>query len=683
VTVTVGYSGQTLTRPILVQLQGTQNGANPNNPSEAAQIPGGVGDLSAGGGVGGVGGEGLGPAVMDMPTLMALGNPQNTAAAGSLVFLYPYDKTIWPRGMLAPLLMWSWSMGDADAIQVSLVSTTKSFSWTGTFAKPAILATTGGKFIRMPIPQDIWDAATNTASGPSDQLTVSLTVALNGQAYGPVSETWTVAPARLTGTVYYNSYGTHFVKNWVSPDGAGNPVGAAILGVKSGDTGPTLIVGQDSPLGSNGIPTNDTGCRVCHVVASKGRWLLTQSEQGNPGDGLSYLYDLSQANVPASSVALATQGTFAWAALTGDGSYALTNTVNPSSSNPAIGQSTSTFWNFIPTQPPLMMSPTTMPVLSTINGLPAGLSAGYPAYAPDDKMIAFVDATANTSNLDGPIEIAAYDATTQTFGTPTMVQAPMTGQRVGYPVFLPDDSGVIFETEVRASCGDTVMVTRNGARSNLWWASTGANPMPVELATLNGDGYLPTGPYNHGAGTTTNTEAGCYSEANENDSTLDYEPTVLPVVAGGYAWVVFTSRRLYGNQLTATPWQSWPPDYDTHNLSIATVKKLWVAAIDLGAAPGTDPSHPAFYLPAQEILAGNSRGFWVLDPCKADGSSCESGDQCCNGYCEPNGPMQSLICSNSTPNTCSGPQEKCTTSADCCDPTNKCINGFCAQTTPQ
>ena len=26
----------------------------------------------------------------------------------------------------------------------------------------------------------------------------------------------------------------------------------------------------------------------------------------------------------------------------------------------------------------------------------------------------------------------------------------------------------------------------------------------------------------------------------------------LPVVVGGYAWVVFTSRRAYGNQLTAT-----------------------------------------------------------------------------------------------------------------------------------
>ena len=51
-------------------------------------------------------------------------------------------------------------------------------------------------------------------------------------------------------------------------------------------------------------------------------------------------------------------------------------------------------------------------------------------------------------------------------------------------------------------------------------------------------------------------------------------------------------------------------------------------AIDLNAKPGTDPSHPAFYLPAQEIIAGNARGFWAVDPCHKDGQSCNTGDEC-------------------------------------------------------
>jgi hypothetical protein len=331
VNVLAGFDSKTLSRPILVKLSGSQNGPNASNPLEMAQIPSGIGALSAGGGVGGVGGEGLGPAVSDMATLMALQTPTGSASSQNLAFLYPYDKTVWPRGMLAPLLMWSWTPGDADAIQIQITSASGSFAWTGTFGRPAILAqeTPPGNFIRHPIPEDIWDAATNTVSGPSDALTVSLTVAKAGVGYGPISETWTVAPARLTGTVYYNSYGTQLVKNWVSLDGAGHSVGAAILGVKSGDTSPTLVVGVNSPTNGAGNPADDSGCRVCHVVSSKGRWLLTQSEQGNPGDGQSYLYDLTAMNVQGSSVAIPQQGTFGWAAMVGDGSYALTNEVNP------------------------------------------------------------------------------------------------------------------------------------------------------------------------------------------------------------------------------------------------------------------------------------------------------------------------------------------------------------------
>jgi hypothetical protein len=684
VALTASLGTTTVTRQVLVQLTAQQNGANAGNSEEQGQIAVDAGQLSAGGGIGGVGGEGLGGPVTDTGTLSALQNPTGDAGAQDLTFLYPYDKTVWPRGMIAPLLMWSWATNDADAIQIQLTTTSGSFSYVGTFGRPPILLQTGGPFIRSPIPQDVWDMATSTAggltpTGTPDQLTVSLTIAKGGVGYGPLRETWTVAPARLTGTVYYNSYGTQYVKNWTSADKAGNPVGAAILSVRSGDTSPSLVVGENSPLGSNGIPTNDTGCRVCHVVSSRGKWLLTQSEQGNPGDGQSYLYDLTQTNVQGSAVALTQQGTFGWAAMTSDGGSALTNTINPSSSNPAIansssGTAVSTFWQFGAT-----------PMQGAIVGLDGGVAAGYPSYSPDDAYIAYIDVTGSTQNVDGPLVVAAYDATTLSFTNPTKMLSPMTGQRIGYPVFLPDDSALVFETEVRSAMGgssdgvsDTVMVTRNGARSELWWITNGSNPQAAALANLNGKGYLPTGGNNHGSGPNVTDPETSWTETGWDDTTLSYEPTILPIAEGGYAWVVFTSRRLYGNQLTEIPWLSWPPDYDTTDLSQATVKKLWVAAIDLNAAPGSDPSHPAFYLPAQEILAGNSRGFWVLDPCEPDGSSCQSGDQCCNGYCEPNGDGGALICSNTTP-TCAGVSDKCTTAADCCDSTNKCIDGFCTQ----
>jgi hypothetical protein len=681
VSIVAGLNGKTVTRQVLVKLTGTQNGANAANPAEAGQIPANVAALKAGGGVGGVGGEGLGGAVTDAATIAALAAPPaNNGIAQKLALLYPYDKTVWPRGMLAPLLMWSWTLADADAIKIELKTTSGSFTWSGTFGRPPILTATSGAFIRHPIPQDVWTAATNSAGGPTsdgkpDKLTMTLTVAKAGAAYGPITQTWPVAPARLSGSVYYNSYGTQLVKNWVVLDSAGHSIGAAILGVRSGDLGPKLVVGKNSPVNAQNNPSDDSGCRVCHVVASRGRWLLTQSEQGTPGDGRSFLYDLTAPDVQASVQQVPQEGVFTWAGMTGDGSYALTNTVNPSSSNPGItnssaGSAISSFWKF-----------GAAPTAATTSGLPAGASAGYPAYSPDDKMMTYVDVAGSTQDVKGPLMIAGYNPTTQAFTAPQNVHTPAAGQRVGFPVFLPDNSGVVFETEVRTSLSDSVMVTRNGARSELWWVKT-AGGAATRLDTLNGKSgaapYIPVGANNHGIPGATDPRSS-YSEVGFDDTTLAYEPTVLPIVSGGYAWVVFTSRRLYGNQLTSVPWQSWPPDYDTTDLAKATTKKLWVAAIDLNAPAGSDPSHPGFYLPAQEILAGNSRGFWVLDPCKADGQTCESGDQCCNGYCGGNGAGGALVCSNVPPNNnCAGAQDKCVTANDCCDKSNQCINGFCA-----
>jgi hypothetical protein len=104
---------------------------------------------------------------------------------------------------------------------------------------------------------------------------------------------------------------------------------------------------------------------------------------------------------------------------------------------------------------------------------------------------------------------------------------------------------------------------------------------------------------------------------------------------------------------------------------------LWVAAIDLDAAPGTDPSHPAFYLPAQELYAGNSRGYWSFDPCRADGSDCDTGDQCCGGFCR-RADSGALTCGSDGP-SCAGVYERCRDTAACCDVGNgvRCINSVC------
>ena len=647
-----GEGGQTRQRQVFIQLTAKQNGANPSAPGESQQIPTSVGQLGSGGGVGGVGGEGLGGPVTDPTTLGVLKAPTNNGQAQGLTFLYPYNLTVFPRGLLAPLLQWTWSTGDADAIEIQLKTTSGSFSWTGTFSRPAILAMTGGKFIRHPIPQDVWKMATDTAGGPTankkpDQLVMSLVLASGGQGYGPITETWTVAPAHLEGTVYYNSYGTALVKNSLDTDHNGNQYGAAVLGIDVGATGPVVVAGSASPLGSG------TGCRVCHNVSSDGSTLIAQH-----GDNYATTsrYDLKNGN--AETVLAGYDGTFGWAGLSANASLALTN-----NGDLAAGQPQSQLYAF----PPTSATPL------TVTGIPANLQAGTPAFSPDGKHLAFdfLGGTIGTATGDGTQLVSLdFDSATKAFSNFKVLATMTGGQRAGFPTFFPTNDAVAFHYQVANA--NHLLNTWNPAKAQIWWSDLKTG-MAHELYALNGlkaggaGSYLPVGGGNHA-----------------DDTSFNYEPTANPVSSGGYIWIIFTSRRQYGNVATTDPWQSDPRNYDATQLGNATCKKLWVVAIDLNAKPGTDPSHPAFYLPAQELLAGNARGFWVLPPCKADGMSCQSGDQCCNGYCEPGGADGGLVCTNMPPNSnCSGPMEKCTKTADCCNAADSCINGFCAVSTPQ
>ncbi len=665
VDVIAGLQGQTLKRQVFIELSSSQNGAT---AGESGQVPTTVAQLGTGGGVGGVGGEGLGGPV-DATTAMALQNPM-PGSTQALTFLYPYDQTVFPRGLLAPLLQWSWTPGDADAILVTLKTTSGSFSWSGTFAKPAILSQPGvptPNFIRHPIPQDVWTMATNTAGGATpngkpDQLVLSLTVAKGGIGYGPITETWSIAPAHLEGTVYYNSYGTQLVQNSTDKDFDGNQYGAAVLGIQEGSTGPTVVAGTNTPGNYSG-----TGCRVCHVVSGSGSLLIAQH-----GDVYQETSSYGLKNANAETALAAYDSTFGWAGLTSDGSLALTNTAQMAAGQPSASQ----LYAF----PPAAAGAT--PLAAT--GIPADLQAGAPAFSADGKHVAFellggtLGTYVGTYTGASQLVVLDFDASTYTFSNPRLLaKAPGGGsqggggQNAGLPSFFPTNDAVAYHDQLANPAASHRYNTWHGAQAQVWWSDL-ATGTATALSELNGltsgstTSYLPT------------------SSTHPNDTVLNYEPTVNPVASGGYIWVVFTSRRMYGNVATADPTQSDPRGYDYRNLANTTCKKLWVAAIDLNAKAGTDPSHPAFYLPAQELLAGNARGFWVLPPCLANGQSCQSGDQCCNGYCEPSAGDGGLVCSNTPPNNqCSQPQEKCTTAADCCDPTNVCVDGFCTVSTPQ
>ncbi|MFI5301509.1 MAG: hypothetical protein ACHREM_25760, partial [Polyangiales bacterium] len=643
-TVTAAYGGQSVKRTVLVKLSATQSGPT-SSAAQQAVVVSDPAKLLVGGGVGGVGGEGLGTTPSGPDGAALAGTPVDDGSALHLKFLYPYDATVWPRGLRAPLIQWSWDTADADAIDLRLTSTSGAFAWEGSFAKPAVLGTQ--PFQRMPIPQDLWDIATNSAGvvnpdGSRERLTLELRVLKAGALHGPIKETWSVAPARLAGTVYYNSYGTNLVTNSLETSVAGPYFGAAILAIKVGSTDPYVVAGKNDAPGTHGV-----GCRVCHTVATSGNTMLVVD--GNYDDV--WQYDLKGSGPPATelpSVMLSPTNTFGWAGITPDGLAAFLNGAQLGTAHPNAAM------NHLDGAAPSALATT---------GIDPSVLAGTPVFSSDGKHLAFdlISGSVNVIDSAGaPTTVSTGDSNLVTFDFDTKSGAfsnghllvPYDGKtRSGFPSFLPNADGVVYHHQLNTA--EHRYNTWHSTRAQVWWVDSKTATAKV-LGTLNGldssgISYLPTGPNNHA-----------------DDTTLNYEPTVLPVAGGGYAWVIFTSRRMYGSVATTDPWQSDPRDYDASRYENVTTKKLWVAAIDLSAPAGSDPSHPAFYLPAQELAAGNARGFWVLDPCKTDGSTCAEGDECCGGYCQP-GDAGAPVCSGViVGGSCSALGDKCLSDADCC-----------------
>ncbi len=264
--------------------------------------------------------------------------------------------------------------------------------------------------------------------------------------------------------------------------------------------------------------------------------------------------------------------------------------------------------------------------------------AQTPVFSHDGTRLAFYDRPAGGGT--GALVVMDFDYATKTFTNRRVIATPPSGRHYSWPAFTPDGQTVIYQD----GAGDDLAT---------WFSNTGVlrgvnveTLEPKALENLNGDAYLPQG---------------------TRDQNLNYEPTILPIASGGYFWVMFTSRRTYGNTLL-----------EDRGLT----KRLWVSAYDLNAPAGTDPSHAAFYIEGQEIASGNSRGFWALDPCRQDGDGCESGDQCCNGFCNPSADDPNVFECGQPDGTCSDEFEACETAADCCDPSMDCINGRCAQDDP-
>ena len=511
--------------------------------------------------------------------LLTLGGPGQSDAAWQ--FLYPYDETVFPKGVLAPEIQLTSGSLLASIYFVHVV--TPTFEYEGWFNQQP-------NSVSLQMSQQAWDALTNSANG--QKVEVQITKLSNGQKVGPIFRHWTLANGTLHGTIYYNTYDSPL---------AGNT--GAMMRIKGNSPQPDVFIGN---------------CTVCHSISSDGSTGAAANHSGNGG-----VFDLT---VSPPQLTWSTNEDAAFAGLYPKKGEVLVTNGAPGPNTPGTGGVYTSS-------------------LHTKNGsvIPnSGIESYYaqsPVFSHDGKYLSFTDRS-GVSPYTSVLAMFAYDAVNQKFTNYQILGTPPQGHHFSWPAFTPDSKFVYFQN----GTGDD-LATWSGNTGKIFAINTQTKVM-TQLANLNGDGYVPQG---------------------ARDQDKNYEPTMAPIASGGHFWLMFTSRRTYGNKLTGDPSQT---------------KRLWVSAIDINAVDGMDPSHPPFYIAGQELTSGNSRGFWALDPCKNDGSGCATGDECCTGFCNAKGNPPEYLC-GPPDGSCSKEFENCQTDADCCDATLLCIGGKCSQLPPK
>lgn len=563
------------------------------------------------------------------------------AAVTSL--LYPYDKTIFPLGLTAPIAMWNAPTGGSHAGDVYRLHLDEAAYSYDVYATTPLAATSPGPSdAQWPIDQSIWDRLTASNGGPSDPVHVVLSRydSATMTAAASASMSWTIAPASLRGAIYYWTASKSDVDGGVASVGhitrMAPGTGAQPVQLNSGRCmgchavsadGTTLVAAIDDPATAPAVPPYVLGWQQPNYTRP---WAVFDVSQAAPTAGY-------QSTQYGADIAVTPDGAYTvWGAPTvtdGGGSRVL------SLSNTKTGQLV------------------TSSGLDALLGPLAGDVLSMPAFSPDGTMLAAVRSPSSSDNVlpvtPKSIVYVNYAAGSQSFGatlnsvvlsTDPALAANETA--LAYPSFTPDNQYVAFHagtfsTGCQGSCDDTT-----------------PDDGQLYIAPVSGGGAIRL--------------AAIDDPPNASDHDTSVEPTFDPTAAGGYSWVVFTSMRAWGNM-------GWPVAAGEDVTKTENFKRrLWVAAVD--PTIGTvDPSHPAFYLAGQDDTP-NMRGFWANAQCIATpppgqtGGACQQGFECCSGFCT-NG-----TCASVSTLACQPVGGTCATASDCCNGTGgvSCSGGTCS-----
>jgi len=348
------------------------------------------------------------------------------------------------------------------------------------------------------------------------------------------------------------------------------------------------------------------GCWGCHTVSRDGSHMMATLDSGSPFPQVTIDLTTDPASQGPITAGTGLGGTFS--AFNHDGSKILVSTDGSGSHGLRIVDSA------------------TGGILNP-NVLPG--SCAEPAWSPDGTKIAAICGTSGGFGwaFDSPTgELTMGDVGPDGF-TVSNVQTivPQAGQqgRPAYPSFSPGSEWLAFgrPTQGSRSIGD----------GNIWLSDLTGSQVK-QLTTMSSDNR-------------------------------SFNPVFAPLRAGGYYWVVFISRRDYGNRLVG-----------------ANRQQLWIGAVT-DPPSAADPSNPPFYLRGQEDCGKSENAYFALEPCKQLGEACTSGVDCCDGTCIKDEGSSGYVCG--TPQECAQDGNACTVDADCCNSLATCLDGFCQQPAPE
>ena len=171
------------------------------------------------------------------------GSPQSqlkgaTVPDASVVWAYPYNGTVFPRGLAGPTLMWM-NGGPTDDYYVHVTSPTFEYESFATVPPPA----------RFAFDATAWQQFVDSTNGAA---TLSVARFDGTKATVVAKHTWTIAPASMRGTVYY----------WANNSGR-------VIRLKPGSTPSDFSAGVVPP------PLTANGCTMaCHTVSADGSTLV-------------------------------------------------------------------------------------------------------------------------------------------------------------------------------------------------------------------------------------------------------------------------------------------------------------------------------------------------------------------------------------------------------------------------